>query len=544
MKKLAIFFSILMLFLPIVFAETEIFRGKVITDTDELIDEEAFSFKYDATANKVYAQTPTIGLIVANGECKSNDAFRICINSANFSYRNSTTWVYYYELGITVYKLTGDLETTSKSTTIELLPQERTDFTIIINNPTVFDVTNVDYQEDLQPFTILDSKGCSLNESKLVWKGDLKSKYDKTCIATIVTDKAGTYTLKGTLSYFNYYETEKKDTDTLTITVLPRQLSVSRRSDEDVEVKQPFYINMSLKNTHETERIEAIATIDIPNNINVLKNTFSSSKENFLKRNLVLNTGDEFNYSLYLEAVSETKNPIKQTFDYTINDVRDVIENDTYTNPIEPKPIIDFNAESVNLTPGQKFIVAAKFRNPSKVHQLTNIKAKLTAPNNKEIEQTLDKLLPNESYYLISNTLIAPDIDLDSEFKLNLAVEYQFDNILRALNNSLLLYIRQKPPVEENVATSTTMPPVSQENQINQTTQQQTQLSNETTEPVITVDTIKSRFSGKDARHILTIIFVIIVGVPLFVYIIWKIYKTRKMKKELKVKEVLKDTQE
>src|SRR3989338_1109389 len=126
MKILAI---ILMLFLaiPLIYAETQIFSGKVITGTDKAIDGNVFRFTYDENSKKAFVQTPAGGLIVDNGACKPNNVFRVCINSANFSHKNITTYVYYYEIDATIYKLTGSLSASSKIASASLLQGEPTD---------------------------------------------------------------------------------------------------------------------------------------------------------------------------------------------------------------------------------------------------------------------------------------------------------------------------------------------------------------------------------------------------------------------------------
>ena len=85
MKNL-IFILMLFLTLQIAYAETKLFSGTLITDTDKVIDGSIFKFKYDDASNKVFAQTPTTALIVDNGACKSNNVFRICKgwNSINY----------------------------------------------------------------------------------------------------------------------------------------------------------------------------------------------------------------------------------------------------------------------------------------------------------------------------------------------------------------------------------------------------------------------------------------------------------------------------
>lgn len=469
MRKIIINFFILALFLQIVNAETQIFSGKVITDTDKAIEGGIFRFTYDDKSNKVFVQTPFTNLIVDNGFCKSNAVFKVCINRANFSHKNITTYVYYYEIDATIYKLTGSLSASGKVVLNKLLPSETTDFSISIKNPTDFDITNIFYQQNFTGFTLANVKGCEADENRLSWQGSLYSKYDKVCTATIIADKEGAYSLAGSLSYFNGYENEKKSTDTISITVLPRQLKTTHFITKDVEVKRPFYINISLQNIHKDEKIDGTTTIEIPNGINLVKNVEGFSRDfNILKQNFVLEPSSFKNYSFYLEATSETDKPIKQTFDYSIKTIRDKIENNTFVNPLEPKPIINFSSELAELTPGKNFIVIAKIKNPSKIHSLADIEAKLNAPFNDEIVRNLDKLLPNESYTIISNVLSLPrTIPAMDKFTTNLEISYDFYGI-KSINKSIDLKVKYDSiniipptepiaePIKENVSANKT----------------------------------------------------------------------------------------
>ena len=113
MKRLLISIFMLFLIIPISYAETKIFSGKVVTGADKTIDGGTFRFTYDENSKKAFVQTPAGGLIVESGACKPNNVFRVCINRANFSHKDIATYVYYYEIDTTIYKLTGSLSTTS-----------------------------------------------------------------------------------------------------------------------------------------------------------------------------------------------------------------------------------------------------------------------------------------------------------------------------------------------------------------------------------------------------------------------------------------------
>lgn len=362
MKPLAI---ILMLFLsfPFAYAETKIFSGKIITGEDKVIDGGTFKFTYDENSKKAFVQTPAGGLIVDNGACKPNNVFRVCINSANFSYKNITTYVYYYEIDTTIYKLTGSLSTTSSAKLTSLLQNEPTELTVTITNPTDFDIKNIVFNYILANFSAIEAKGCELNDNVLQWKGSLQSKYDKTCIATIYSDKEGKYSLSGNLSYFNGFETEKKTTDALAITILPKQLRVNQLIDKNIEVKRPFYFNISLQNAHTSEEINGFSTINLPNHVSLIKDNPAFEKDaRVLKRSFILKPGAGVNYSMYVEKISEGQQPINLRFVYTIKGLNEEIENSTFvdviaaapiTKPPEPEVKQEKPDETINLTATQ-----------------------------------------------------------------------------------------------------------------------------------------------------------------------------------------------
>ncbi|MBI2656321.1 hypothetical protein HYX03_01110 [Candidatus Woesearchaeota archaeon] len=505
MKNLIIIFSILLLFLPIAAAETKIFAGTVITDTDKAIDGSTFRFTYDENSNKVFVQTPATGLIVENGACKSNPVFRVCIERANFSYKNITTYVYYYEIYATIYKLTGSLSATSKATSNTLLQGESAELTVTITNPTEFDITNILFNYGIANFSIKEVKGCVLDGNQLTWQGSLQPK-------------------AGNLSYFNGFETEKKITDAVAITVLPKQLKASQIVDKDVEVKQPFYLNMSLQNINKDEKIDVLIAIELPSNTNILRNTPDFSKEfNMLKRSLTLEPNSFFNYSLYLEASSEGSNPIEQSFAYAIKGISDKIENYTFINAVEPKLLLNFSAEYPELMPGQKFIVVAKLKNPSRIYALTGIKARLDATENNEIEQSLDKLVPNESYTIISNTLIAQKNLIEESgnktIELNLTVEYNFMGVVKTLNKSIELKLKSFNGTTANISTRDNSQ-IQQETKMEETVAK-TQSDNKTAEKVITItEKPKPGFFNRKTLKISAIVLAVIAAIVLIMYIV------------------------
>ena len=545
MTKSKIIFIIFILLLPAVFAETKIYSDNVITDTDKVIEGGIFKFRYDEYANKVFVQTPTTNLIVDNGACKSNAVFKVCINKANFSHRNITTYQNYYEVNVDIYKLTGSLTAVSKFTLTELLPNEETDFTITITNPTDFEITNIKFSQGFSPFYLREVKGCSLNGDSLEWQGSFKPKYDKICSAKISADKEGTYTLAGNLSYFNSYETEKKTTDSITIIVMPRQLKIIKTLDIYTEINNPFYFNVSLQNINTIEKIEGSLTYEFPGYINIIKMPSGFTKDlNVIKRILSLAGGTVLNFSFYLEPVSEGVYSIHEKYKYTLKNVDDIIENSTPISTIEPKPEIDLISEYQQVKPGQKFIVLVKLTNPSRFYDLTNIKSRLNVPFNNEVIESLSKLTPNQSYTIISNTFVVPeylDPQKTNNFNLELVVEYSLREIPKSINKSLAIkldsLIPQEPAIIEPQPTANqseitteaqTAPVVQQETDSNQS-QQEFNLV-EIIEEALPLKKFKVDFSDKILWVVMGIILIIILIVPAIIYNI-------KKKKRLQVQQ-------
>jgi len=527
MKKIIILLLILAFIAPMAYAETQIFSGTVITNQDKVIDGNLFRFAYDDASNKTFVQTPAQNLIVKNNECNSNGAFRVCINSADYYDRNITTYETYYQLGVTISKLTGSLTTASASTNSNLLQGESANITITIKNPTDLDVSNIAYEENLTNFTILNINGCTLKGDKISWSGSLQSGYNKVCTVWVVAQQKGNYNFIGSLSYFNGFEKETKATDTLAINVLPEQLAVSQLVDENVEIEQPFYLIVTLQNINPTENIDLSIDINVPRNFMLLKKPEGFSQDiGALRSDSRIEAGSSFNYSLYLKADAESKIPITQVFNYKIKGLQYTIENDTFIKAPEPKPLINLTAEHTELAPGQNFIVVAQLRNPSKIYELTDIKAKLTSPDNSDVEQKLNKLMPNEQYTIISSTLTAPkNLDLaNNNILLNLTIDYKFNDIAKSTSSSLALKLKSGNATIGNITTKENVQSNAETNIKNTSTE--VSLGNKTTKTTETkIENPKPQFLNRN---------VLVYGIEAFVvffiaaFIISRIRKRKK----------------
>ena len=532
MKSLLIFFSVLTLLLPIAAAETQIFSDKVITDQDKLIDGNIFRFTYDEASNRIFAQTPTQSLIIENGKCNSNKAYKVCISGAAYFDRNITTYLTYYKLDATVYKLSGSLSTVSTATPPSILPGESAKVVVTITNPTDVDVINIQYNENLTGFAITYVDGCTLKDGKLTWSGSIKSKTHTVCTATIIAQQEGTYNFAGSLSYFNGFETEKKATDSLTIKVLPKQLGITQSIDADAEAYVPFDINTTLQNINPTESMDVSIRIELPLNFELLNKVSGFSKNiNILESDFKLAPGSKFRYSLHLKANAESKIPIKHIFNYKIKGLSDTIENDTFIKAPEPKPLIELSTDTPNIIPGQQFTIFVKIRNPSKVFDITDVRTRLNAPYSKEIRQNADRIARGESYPIITSTLVIPK-DAEAELEpgngtimLNFSVEYSVAETAKKLSKTLELKVKSlNSTVKSETIKDTAQIP--QEASKTAVAAPESNLSSKTEIVQTKIEKPISEFFNKENLIIIASVFALLLAVP------YMIIKIRKRKKE------------
>ncbi len=428
--------------------ESNIFSGTVLTNTEKIIEGGKFRFIYEKSQDKVFVVTPFGDLIVNNNNCESNSRFKVCINKVNFSHKNFTTYAYYYNIDTTIYKRAGKLITSFNVVPDRLLQQQSARFTITFSNPTIFPISNISYSQEFKNFLVTEIDGCTLDgndRNKIVWSGSIEPNYQESCTATIVAQEDGKFELEGNISYFDFYDTQKEKVKSIPIEVLPKKLKVVQNIDKSIEVKSPFYFNISLTNIDLIEDIDASISISLPAQIAIINDAGFNQDLNFLKHKVKIEHGSTKNYSFYLESKSEINEEIKQNYAYEIKNIVDTIENNVLINVVEPKPIIELFTEHDELEPGQNFVVIVYIKNPSTYHPFKDIKASLDF-GAENIEKDLENLMPNVKFTVINKTLITPKNLSTGVNKtiINLDIYYKFEGIERSLNKYLELGIKNE----------------------------------------------------------------------------------------------------
>ena len=302
------YIALFILIIPAAFSEEMLFSGKVLTDSNILTKGESFRFYYDESSQKIFAQNPNINLIVDLYGCKLNSKYKICINSANFSYRNLTTYKNYYEIYVEVYKLEYGINFSSIYVE-KMLQNENQRFTFNFLNPTTKYVENLSISLKILNFTVNDVKGCEFDGDYILWRGMLSPSDYKSCSMGLISQSKGAFSIIGNASYTIGADKIENKINLATIEVLSDQLLAGLNANSRADVGEIFYFNVSVKNINPNEDMDVIAKILFPKEAYFVnsKPHYFDLGANALKDSFVLQPGKSKNYSFMLKSEKEMK---------------------------------------------------------------------------------------------------------------------------------------------------------------------------------------------------------------------------------------------
>lgn len=409
-------------------AEKEVFSGKVYTNQEKTIDSYNWTFLYDLQSQKVLVDLPASSIIISRGNCDTRDAYRICIDRANFSSRNYTTYVDTYELGIRVFKITPEISVNRTLSPGTLLQGEQGLVKVIIDNPSNFEVSDLDYREDFSKFKIKELQGCENINGIIQWKGSLKLKYSKECSFKIRAYGEISIQSKANLTYNDGFSVITAQSPLLSIEVKGKQLKAVAGKSSWIEPKIPFQYNLTLENLNEKEEISAHLSSLFPSYVKIKKKPedfWVSGSE--LLGNVKLKAKEKKPFTFTLEADSGGSEPVRHKLDYTIKTLDDKIELQDLMEILSLKPEISLIISNNSPNPNEKIIFIADLKNPSRHHDFTALKAELASEFIEPVANELKALKSNQSYRILSNTLIAPN-DIDKkQYLLNFKLLYSFN---------------------------------------------------------------------------------------------------------------------
>jgi hypothetical protein len=440
---------LILLLIPPAFSQENIFSGKVLTDQDLLVDGKTFRFSYDEPSKKTFAQNPSLNMIIDLFNCKINSFYKICIEGANMSHRNYTTYRNYYTLEVEIYEFDYGISFNSTSPG-SMLQNEKQRFTFSFTNPTTIETGGFSISAKIKNFTVKNVKGCDFDGTAVSWKGTLYPSDYKSCSMDIMSHNQGTFDIIADVSYVMGFQKVSGTEKLASIEVLEDQLGVDIRHGTDVEATEAFSFNVTLSNENE-EDMDVTARIGIPKGVYFMKEKAPSSFDSstgFLKESFVLRTGNKKSYEFLLKSDNEIKNPFDIQFTYFINGIEDTVTDYILVNVTEPRPEISFIVDPKTATPGQKVTVVANTRNPSRIFELESLAASIVSKTQSPVSVQLASLKQNETYPMISNSIILPS-DAYDNYTLEVQIDYTVNGRKKQASARYLIdIVNGTPPVE------------------------------------------------------------------------------------------------
>ena len=502
-------------------AEKEVFSGEVYTGRESAIDNYNWSFLYDLQSQKAFVDLPFSSIIISKGSCDTRDAYRICIDYANFSSRDYTSYVDTYALGIRVFKITPEISVNSTLSPGTLLQGEQGIVKVIIDNPSNFEASNIDYKEDFSKFEIKEMHGCENINGIIQWKGSLKLQYSKECSFKIRAYEKLSIQSKANLIYNDGFSVITAQSPVLGITVKEKQLKAAAGKSSWIEPKIPFQYNLTLENLNEEEEISAHLISLFPGYVKIKKKPeefWVSGSE--LLGNVKLKKEEKKVFTFTLESDSGGSEQVRHKLEYTIKNLDDKIELQDSIGILDLKPEISLILSNHSPNPNEKVIFIADIKNPSRRHDFTELKAELASEFIEPIVNELKTLKSNQSYRILSNTMVAPgDID-KKQYSLNFKLLYSLDDKISETSKNISLgKVKVETILELNDSGITSINKTSAiiaNNSVNeevQTTEEETQDKTDAEaveikeQPEEAIDMMESTgISGKNIAIILTVV--------------------------------------
>src|SRR3989344_3604812 len=269
MKLIFTLIAVFFLLSQAAYAETKIFGTTAVSNKDIKIDGGIFRFVYDEPSDKMFVQNPLESFVVQNSECNTNSVYRVCLNKANYSYRHITTYEKFYSLDLEIYKKSIEIEVNYTADSSKLLGGESTEFKVLISNPSSLDANGIYFSQNLSQFYVSNVEGCQFENGMIKWSGVLQSGSVKFCSLTLTADTAGKIKLTAHINYSNAAKSEGVTKEIMTIEVLPSQLSANLTFDKEIEIGEPFYVNLTLKNQNSDESLGVTARLDFPETVTI-----------------------------------------------------------------------------------------------------------------------------------------------------------------------------------------------------------------------------------------------------------------------------------
>ncbi|MBI2661240.1 hypothetical protein HYX09_03150 [Candidatus Woesearchaeota archaeon] len=440
-------------------AEKEIYAGKVFTNNRTIIDNVNFTFVYDPGSDKALASFPDGTVIVSRGECETRDPYRICFDSANWSSRDYAAYVDTYEIGVRISRTAPELAIKRTLSPPALLQGEKGLITVKIENPGNSDVTDVIYKDDFSMFQISGLTGCELKDGSIYWKGSIKLLSSKECSFYISASQKMDAAIVAALTYNNGFATVNATSSSLAISVREDQLKAASQKQPGLEPGISFTYSLIVENLNTEQEMDVTSSTQLPSFIKVKKKPeqfWASGNE--LGSTFKLKPKQASNFTFTLQAENHGIANITSRFDYYIQSLKDTLAFYDNLSIKDTTPEVSVLLSTETPKPNEKFVASVTLRNPSSQSNLEDVEAVLLSGFSEPIKNSINSLKANQSYNIISNTLMAPaDID-EKPRTLELKITYAFSGKKYSIERSIPLRKAVEAAMVDNNMTASLEP--------------------------------------------------------------------------------------
>ena len=508
MQKRGLFLIFFLIFviilLPTAYSiyEEEVYSG-TIEDGDTLnISGSIFEFKIDPVSKKVYVGIDFSAIILANGQCKIKDNWDICIGNINFSYRNYTTWYDVYKAKVNVYQIKSDLDITNTIENSNLLIDEETIATLVLENNA--DVAAEDVIAVISiPYSILvtEVEGCKKTFDSIIFEGDVHPRQIRECTYKVKGLTGDDIELIANVTYFDGIEQKDTTSNTLDVKIYNYSLKISYEMNKSrFNIGENVNLTIKIKNTNDQYDIQIKTfTIKIPEGLLLIKKPKDTSGTDRLRSwSGTLVPGENETFLIELQAI-KTYNysiPIEASYEISkfLRTTKKVSNIEVYCDC----PYIHHQFSQQITAPDQRVGLKASITNPSPLHNFRNVKIDYTTniPNIQDHSTVHSKISPFESIRIFDSPITTPN--LGETYNLDIKAVYESSSgEVFVVKNNIEIKIPSADEVTDDVNASTEEIIVPEEEDISDTEKSEEISEEESTDETIPVTTLKDEGIGQ-----------------------------------------------
>jgi len=277
MNKFFIFFSLFLLTIPFINAESEeVFKGVVYSGVYDTKNDQEFSLILSPESEKLMFSIGGNSEIIKLGACGKVDRYSLCLHNFTQGDFDRDKFEFLYKANVTVDVLVPRVYVEKKFPESVRVSQVFT-YELSFGNNGNLAVSDFEINELIKSdYLEIISLDCPRSENKLIWRGELKPGTKNTCKVRLRALKAKDYIFKTSL----FYDGFEKD-DSMSMKINGHELNlVADINDDELFYKGKTNYTLSVEAKSNLELSELI--VDFPVGIEVIEydDSFFTQNEN------------------------------------------------------------------------------------------------------------------------------------------------------------------------------------------------------------------------------------------------------------------------